>query len=65
VQGIELRKPLLKSSRLQVAAAVVRDVAAFWDKDRAFAPDLAAMLGRVEAGAFDHFVAPLGTCDVI
>jgi histidine ammonia-lyase len=65
VQGIELRKPLRTSSRLQDAAAVVRDVAAFWDKDRAFAPDLAAMLGRVEAGAFDHFVAPLGTCDVI
>jgi histidine ammonia-lyase len=59
-QGIELRRPLLTSPRLQDAFGVIRGVAAFWDRDRAFAPDLAAMRERVEAGAFDRFVA-LGT----
>ena len=55
-QGIDLRKPLQTSSRLQEALALVRESAAFWDRDRAFAPDLAAMRARVEAGAFRRFV---------
>ena len=55
-QGIDLRKPLQTSSRLHEALALVRESAAFWDRDRAFAPDLAAMRARVEAGAFRRFV---------
>jgi histidine ammonia-lyase len=55
-QGIDLRRPLNTSARLQQAVAVVREAAAFWDRDRAFAPDLAAMLERVESGAFAPFV---------
>jgi histidine ammonia-lyase len=57
-QGVELRAPLHTSARLQEACAIVRSAAAFWDRDRAFAPDLAAMRERVEAGAFERFVAP-------
>jgi hypothetical protein len=34
----------------------VREVAQFWDRDRMFAPDLAAMRERVERGDFMPFV---------
>jgi histidine ammonia-lyase len=57
-QGIELRRPLKTSARLQQAVALVREAAAFWQRDRAFAPDLAAMRERVEAGAFAPFAPP-------
>src|SRR6185295_15936675 len=52
VQGIELRKPLATSPRLAEAMKLVREVVAFWDRDRAFAPDLDAMRVRVERGDF-------------
>jgi histidine ammonia-lyase len=55
-QGIELRQPLRTSSRLQEVVALVRESAAFWDRDRAFAPDHAAMRERVEAGHFTRVV---------
>jgi histidine ammonia-lyase len=58
-QGIEFRAPLKTSPRLAEACAIVRTEAAFWDRDRAFAPDLAAMRRRVEAGDFLSFVGPL------
>ena len=58
-QGIEFRAPLKTSQRLAEACAIVRAEAAFWDRDRAFAPDLAAMRRRVEAGDFLAFVGPL------
>ena len=56
-QGVDLRRPLRTSPVLQDAHARVRAAAAFWDRDRAFAPDLAAMRAQVEAGAFAPFVA--------
>jgi len=54
-QGVDMRRPLKTSARLQQALAAVRESAAFWDRDRAFAPDLAAMRARVESGAFEAF----------
>ena len=62
-QGIEFRAPLKTSHRLTEACAIVRTEAAFWDRDRAFAPDLAAMRRRVEAGDFLSFVGPLFDVD--
>ena len=59
-QGIELREPLTTSRPLQDAHAHIRQRAAFWDRDRAFAPDLARMRESVEAGDFTHFVPSLG-----
>jgi histidine ammonia-lyase len=56
-QGVDMRKPLTTSPRLQRALAMVRESVAFWDRDRAFAPDLAAMRERVESGAFETFVS--------
>jgi len=58
-QGIEFRAPLATSPQLAKAFALVREQARFWDRDRAFAPDLAAMRQRVEAGAFLPFVGAL------
>ncbi|HEY5309870.1 MAG TPA: aromatic amino acid lyase, partial [Casimicrobiaceae bacterium] len=57
-QGIDLRRPLVTSPMLRDAHALIRDKAAFWDRDRAFAPDLCAIRERVEAGDFLRFVPP-------
>jgi histidine ammonia-lyase len=51
-QGVELRAPLATSPLLQRALQRIRAEAAFWDRDRAFAPDLARLRALVEKGAF-------------
>jgi histidine ammonia-lyase len=58
-QGVELRAPLATSPQLQAALRLIRSVAAFWDRDRAFAPDLARVRALVERGEFASFVEPL------
>jgi histidine ammonia-lyase len=58
-QGIEFRAPLTTSPQLAKAFALVREQAKFWDRDRAFAPDLASMRACVEAGDFLPFVGSL------
>jgi histidine ammonia-lyase len=54
-QGVELRSPLATSAQLQAALRLIRSVAAFWDRDRAFAPDLARVRALVERGEFMTF----------
>ncbi len=54
-QGVELRKPLMTSPRLEEVIALIRADVAFWDRDRAFAPDLDAIRVRVERGDFTAF----------
>jgi histidine ammonia-lyase len=56
-QGVDMRKPLATSPALAAAHALVRERVAYWDRDRAFAPDLAAIRARVEAGDFTQVVA--------
>jgi histidine ammonia-lyase len=56
-QGVELRSPLATSPRLQDALRLIRAEVAFWDRDRAFAPDLARARALIEAGVFEPFVA--------
>jgi histidine ammonia-lyase len=51
-QGVELRRPLATSAPLADAIARVRTRARFWDRDRAFAPDLEAVKAQVEAGEY-------------
>src|SRR5579863_8738184 len=51
-QGIDLRRPLKSSPGLEKAKADVRAVAAFWDQDRAMAPDIAAAKALVLSGRF-------------
>ena len=55
-QGVDLRRPLQTSPRLLDAVALVREVVPFWDRDRMFAPDLAAVRTRVEQGDFLPFI---------
>jgi histidine ammonia-lyase len=58
-QGVELRAPLATSPRLQAALQLIRSVAAFWDRDRAFAPDLARVRELVERGEFTTFAGAM------
>jgi histidine ammonia-lyase len=51
-QGIDLRRPLKSSPAIEKAKADVRAVAAFWDQDRAMAPDIAAAKTLVLSGRF-------------
>jgi histidine ammonia-lyase len=55
-QGIDFRAPLKTSPRLREAHALVRSRVAFYDHDRYFAPDIAAVQSLVEGGAFHAFV---------
>ncbi len=51
-QAIDLRRPLATSPALAKPHARIRASARFWDRDRAFAPDLGAIRSQVEAGDF-------------
>jgi histidine ammonia-lyase len=54
-QGVDLRRPVATSPRLAAAMALIRADVRFWDRDRAFAPDLEAIRRRVERGDFVSF----------
>ncbi|HRD47616.1 MAG TPA: aromatic amino acid lyase, partial [Caulobacter sp.] len=56
-QGIEFRRPLRSSPGLETAHALVRSVAAAYDRDRYFAPDIAAVTALVLEGSFDGIVS--------
>ena len=58
-QGVELRKPLTTSPKLADAMTMIRADVAFWDRDRAFAPDLEAIRIRVEGGDFVSYTGKL------
>ena len=49
-QGIDFRRPLKTSSRLQVVHNHIRESVPFYDRDRFFAPDIQQMLALVESG---------------
>jgi len=49
-QGIDLRRPLKTSPRLQKIHGAIRGRAAFWDQDREMAPDIAAVSDLVRSG---------------
>ena len=51
-QAVEFHRPLRSSPVLEKAHALVRGVAAFWDRDRLMAPDIAAVSALVRAGRF-------------
>ena len=57
---MELRKPLATSPQLAAAMAMIRERVAFWERDRAFAPDLAAARELVQAGAFAPLIDAIG-----
>jgi histidine ammonia-lyase len=51
-QGIDLRRPLKSSEKLEAAHASVRDVVARWDQDRYFRPDIYKVKAQIERGKF-------------
>ena len=58
-QGVELRAPLPTSKPLQQAIARVRREAAFWEHDRAFAPDLERVKAVVESDELASLIGNL------
>ena len=55
-QGIELRRPLKSNKQLEGYWDKVRTVAAYWDHDRYFQPDLEAIEQLIRANSFDGWV---------
>lgn len=51
-QGIELRRPLKSNKVLESYWSDVRSVAAYWDHDRYFQPDLEAISELIQANTF-------------
>jgi histidine ammonia-lyase len=51
-QGIDLRRPLATSPRLQEALAAIRSRAAFLENDRSLSNDITALAGLVREGWF-------------
>jgi histidine ammonia-lyase len=62
-QGVELRAPLATSAVLRRAIARVRREAAFWERDRAFAPDLERVKALVESGQLAELTGELLAMD--
>jgi histidine ammonia-lyase len=56
-QGVDLRRPLTTSAPLARAMELIRADVPFWDRDRAFAPDLEAVRKRVARGDFVAFAS--------
>ena len=57
-QAIEFHRPLRTTPVLERVHALVRGVAAKWDRDRAMAPDIAAVRDLIRDGALHDAVAP-------
>jgi histidine ammonia-lyase len=65
-QGIEFRRPLKSSKVLEAEFAAIREKVAPYDKDRFFAPDIAAARALVDSGRYraavdGHIHLPSGT----
>jgi histidine ammonia-lyase len=56
-QGIEFHRPLATSVPLEAVHAKIRAVVAPWDRDRYFAPDIAAVKAMVMGGEVSAPVA--------
>ncbi len=55
-QGIELRRPLRSNAKLEAYWSKVRSVAAYWDNDRYFQPDLEAIATLIQQNTFAGWV---------
>jgi len=59
VQGLEFHKPLKTSPSLEDAAHAIRGLVGPYERDRYFAPDIAAITAHVRAGALRSLVRRL------
>lgn len=55
-QGVDFRRPLRSSAALETAIGLLRERVPFYDKDRYFAPDIAAARDLIVAGAYNAFM---------
>lgn len=55
-QGLDFRRPLRASAKVEQAFARTRAVVAFYDQDRYFAPDIAAASNLIQAGELHDLV---------
>ncbi len=51
-QGVELRRPIGTSPRLQKAISALRQSVPFWQEDRAMAPDIESAKAIIDSGIF-------------
>ena len=58
-QGLDFRHPLKSSDALEDAAQGIRALVKPYDRDRYFAPDIAAIANHVRSGAFRKYVPEL------
>jgi histidine ammonia-lyase len=58
-QGLDFRHPLKSSEPLEAAAHEIRRLVKPYDRDRYFAPDIAAIAAHVRSGAFRNYVSGL------
>ena len=58
-QGLDFRHPLKSSKPLEEAAREIRALVGAYERDRYFAPDIAAITTHVRAGALRRFVREL------
>ncbi len=56
VQGLEFRKPLEPSNKVQSAKALLREHVSYYDKDRYFAPDIEAANTLLSEGKLCDFI---------
>ncbi len=54
-QGIDLRRPLKSNKQLEKYWSEVRSVAAYWDHDRYFQPDLEAISALIQRNSFGEW----------
>ena len=57
-QGLDFRRPLRTSPRLEEASVCSAARVPFYDKDRYFSPDIEAAQGLIESSAFNAFLPP-------
>ena len=58
-QGLDFRRPLKSSAPLEEAAQGIRALVKPYERDRYFAPDIAAIAAHVRSGALRRFAADL------
>jgi histidine ammonia-lyase len=58
-QGLDFRHPLKSSEQLEAAAQEIRGLVGAYDRDRYFAPDIAAITAHVRSGALRKYVPAL------
>lgn len=51
-QGIDFRRPLQSSPRVEQSMSIIREKVAFYDQDRYFSPDIAAVSQLIKGAAF-------------